>query len=152
MKKTIFFLFAILGVLIIFTFVSCDNNGPKTYPSWFNEYSGDRLIGLKTVQDSYDCFGATIGPNVIIYGTPMSDIVYTESPTERTYMITFGTRNNVDLVYNTDIKPFKDAVLASGFVYDSDSDSYAKGNVKINIYVIAMTDDPHFEFIVEETF
>lgn len=162
MKKKIIFLFAIMGILIIFTFVSCDTNGPITYPTWFNEYSGGTLTDLKTAQDAYECFGSTIGSNVIIYGlndSPSSpDIDYQEDSTGKYFMVTFGTRDNNDFVESTDIQPFKDAVLASGYVHDSaassaGNDSYDKGNVTIQIYVIAMGGgDPHFEFVVEEIY
>lgn len=146
------FLFVILSISILYTCISCDSNVAKSYPSWFDEYSGDRLADLKTVQDHYACFGDTIGSNVIIYGSPMSDITYTDTGTSKQYMVMFGTRDNSDLVDSTDIQPFKDAVLANGFVYDAGNDNYVKGNIEINIYVIAMSGDPHFELEVEETY
>lgn len=154
MKKTVYFVFSILIISIFVTFTSCDPSVAKTYPTWFNEYSGETLTTLKAAQDAYECFG-TINNRVIIYGSnatpPSPDVTFYEDSTERQYMITFGTRDNSDFIESQDIQPFKDAVLASGFVYDNGSDSYVKENVTINIYVMAIPDDPHFEFMVVET-
>ena len=126
----------------------------------FDTYSGETLEHLKTVQDNWECFGNTIGPNVVIRGyldTPSTpEIDYWEDEGGKHFMVTFTTRDLGALVENTDIKPFKDAVVASGFNLDADNSTsddylYDKDNVRINIYIVDMTDyDPHFEFVVDE--
>jgi hypothetical protein len=155
MKKINYFLLSALILSILFAFISCDSSVEVTYPAWFDEYSGITLNTLKAMQDNYQCFGDTIGSNVIIkYYSLWEDSV------EIDLNMTFGPRDNGDLVDSTDIQPFKDAVLESEFMYDETSSdpslgsyTYVKGDVSINIYIVAMTgDEAHFEIVIHEVF
>ncbi|MDY0288119.1 MAG: hypothetical protein RBR15_04765 [Sphaerochaeta sp.] len=156
MKKRTYFLLATMIIVTLLVVISCDPDTAKTYPPWFNDYSGGVLVDLKAVQDDFACFGNTIGSNVVIYGTldepPISDLNYYEDDDGKHFMVTFGTRDGELLVDSTDIQPFRDAVLARGFVYNSETLTYEKGNISIFIYVMNNEGDPHFEFAVDQTY
>ena len=62
------------------------------------------------------------------------------------------------MVDSTDIQPFRDAVLASGFILDDDPGSdtynlYTKDTIVIGIYVISFDGElDHFEFMIDQVY
>lgn len=156
MKKNLLFYFIILAMIpTLFVFSGCDPDTDSEYPIWFNEYSGEVLSDLKLAQDTFNCFGNVIGSNVVILGmdTPPPDINYNEDETGKYFMVTFERKDKEDLVDITDVQPFRDAVIAKGFILDDDPSSpthnyYIKDNIQICIYVMG----DHFEFCVEQLY
>ncbi len=148
--KPCFFLAFILFSL--FAFSSCDPTSNTDYPLWFNEYSVDNLTNLKSAQDTFNCFGNSIGDNLISH-----DIDYWEDEDGKHLLITFWTKDDGPLDDNRDIKPFRDAFVANGFVLDNDPESvtynqYIKDDIVISIYVIQMeAPDAHFEIMADKT-
>ena len=149
MKKIYSYSLVVIIFSIFFIFTSCELSPSITYPSWFNNYSSEALANLKSAQDAFNCFGDTIGSNLTNY--PDDTFYYSEDSSAKTFMSTFTTKNGGALIESTDIQPFRDAALANGYVQGADINTYTKGNITIDIYVIAWSgDDPHFEVFVTE--
>jgi hypothetical protein len=141
-KKLKFRVLLLFIISVLFTVTSCDSNTEINYPDWFNDYSGGNLVNLKAAQDEFDCFGNTIGSNVIAHS-----VDYHEDTKE--FLIEFYTKDDTDLVDTTDIQPFRDGAIANGFEEDGDNNTYVKGNIEFTINVITSSaPDAHFEIMI----
>lgn len=75
MRKILNIYFVVLAMIsTLFVFSGCDTD--TEYPIWFNEYSGDVLNDLKSAQDAFNCFGNSIGSNIVIFGVYSSTQKY----------------------------------------------------------------------------